>query len=285
MNRRDQWTVAALLAVFALAAALAWWRGELPGWIAGLVAGALLLAAYLIVAGKVRRQGLADVATSLVPLVLVAALVIGAIIAFLPQDYENAMPALIAGTVLATGWMATALAGEVRRRRDDDKSRRDTLWALREEIFTILETLEKTDWAESARRIQRRIVQTAQTPNVADYFPFSATERRPMIFEALSAEVAGLDERTVRAIVRFYAEFNDLSSLVRDTQRGDFAQLNSGRRALFHQHLTNARRNTIYFALRAIFRINVVLGVARPGEIARGTHRNHDIELDREGLE
>jgi hypothetical protein len=258
-----------------------------PIWVAAylvlLVAGAMTVRA---VAGWPRPPAFLRVLVTRVAIVLLALSPLGVLILWFALDVGAGEPALLqaaaAGSVVAAGWLVTFVLRQYETMQERDQTARDTLAALREEIFTVLETLERTDWLGSSREMQA-LIRTPPEGQTA-FFPFSSSERRPLVYETLAPNLLILDEVTTRAVVRFHAEFSDLRALVEDTKRADFKELLPERRAGFHVHLTTQRRNTIFFALRAIYRINLVLGTAQPEEIPRGVHKNIDILLDREGL-
>lgn len=259
----------------------------MPGWlVAYLLALAVAAALFRAATGPFRPPPFLRLLVIRVAVVLFLLSPLAILILWFASERAETVPAVLpaalAGSVVAAGWLVTFVLRQYEAMQERDQTSRDTLSALREEVFTVLETLEKTDWKTSSKSIQRLIM---SPPSGEDaYYPFSSTESRPIIYETLASNLLLVDEVTARAIVRFYAEFNDLRALVEDTKREDFAALDAKRRAGFHVHLTTQRRNTVYFALRAIYRMNYTLGHSDPELIPRGNHSNADILLDKDGL-
>lgn len=259
----------------------------MPPWVTGYLGGLVAAAALFRAAtGPLRPPAFLGLLAIRVTAVLLVLSPLGVMLLWIALERGQAsptlLPAALAGAVVALGWLVTFILRQYETLEDRDQTRRDTLLALRQEVFTVLETLEKTNWAENAKTVQAKI---ANPPGgKTAFFSFSSTETRPIIFETVAQNLRFMDEVTVGAVVRFYAEFNALRGLIDDTKRQDFRELDAQRRELFHVHLTTQRRNTIFFALRAIYRINVVLGRDDPANIPRGLHGNAEIALDTDGL-
>lgn len=185
---------------------------------------------------------------------------------------ETLRQGAIAGTVIATGWIVTFVIAEYREERLRDEKRRDTLRALRSEIFALVDKLDNVAIAEQAVIVQNRMRAGAglkRGGGEAPYHPFATSESAPIVFSAVAASVPLLEEATVEAVVRFYAEYTDLQALAGD-MRSNFARsLPIWRRVALHEQLTRRRRSTLLWGLKAYAAINVELGVPNPNDIPR----------------
>ncbi len=254
-----------------------YWEGTNLVLIATVAGVVLLIRIYLILAGWLLARVIFRVALALVPLVALATVVIGQVI--LPNEsLKDVHPALIAGTMLATGWLATFLANEYQRTRERERTRRDVLLALRSEIFTIVEKIDKDDICASGNSVQAKITQGGDADG--NYFPFSASESPPIIYQAVSGSIAVLSAETLEPMVRFYAAYSDLTAMVEDTRNEEFKSLSFERRIALHKDLVKNRTATLGWGLAAVKAANLALGVPNPGGIGRSGENPCVIAVD-----
>lgn len=240
----------------------------------GLVVAILLWAAWR--PGAAPLPGYLDglilrliVATALIG--LPGAAIVGAIVTLSGLE-GGTLSTTVAGAVIATGWLVAFSLREYQSLRDRDQARRDTLIALRAEIFAAVEKLDNHDIAAEAALQQRLIGEHAGKD--PPYHPFSAAESPPDVFRALGERIALIEEATLEPIIRFYAAYLDLATFTIDFREERMAQLGGDRRIAAHRALTRLRQTTLYRGLRAVDAINRDLNVA--GEIYR-TGKNPEI--------
>lgn len=267
MVRRDK-LILTLIAVGFLTA-LGYWvaDGRIGGTVGGGMAAGLVVAAYLLWADRLLAVVFGRVLLALVPLVALSSLGIYWIVLQVPREYPI-KAALISGVVIATGWIATWLASEYQRDRSRDQTRRETLYALRSEIFTAFQTLDSIDWLENARVVQAHIRTGGDDENTR-YHPFVGTESPPIVFQAVSGSINLLPEGTLEPILRFYSALNDLATLGSDLRGVAFSKLDTVRRIGGHIRLTDTRVATLKWAIQSIIAIDTALGVNNPHIIKR----------------
>jgi hypothetical protein len=197
----------------------------------------------------------------------------------LPKDV---LPAAITAGAIATGWIVTFGFREIERLAERNQTRRDVLTALRSEVFTVFQTLDATDWKAGATEVQKMILDSGDGPKA--YFPFTASESPPIVFEALAESIPVLEEAEIGAILRFYSALTDLTTIVKDCRDPAFAKLSAARRVKIHRRLTDTRLAALFWALQALYRINSSLGVKDPENIPR-TGRNAHIVIDRDAVQ
>lgn len=200
-----------------------------------------------------------------------------------PDDWIRGIGALITGTVIAIGWLATSTASAYRDDLESDQARRDTLTALRSEIFTFVEALDAIAISQNAQTMSDRIRKGG--PNgkggAGKFNPFSVQESAPVVFEALARDVRSLNTQTVRVVVRFYAVYTDLRTFIGDTRLDDVKNMSVPRRVTLNARLTQRRKNSLAWGLAAIEAINEELGdITEPTPRKRttaGALKNPDI--------
>ena len=179
--------------------------------------------------------------------------------------------------IIVTGWLATFIFQEERRQRDRSEQELDLLMALRSEVFTIVEKLDKHPITRQAEEVERNIAMGGDDPTGA-YFPFSASESPATVYDAVSGQLHVINAATLEPVLRFYAAFSELGTMVADTHRAEFPRLEARRRITLHKELTQQRRATLYWGLRALEDINLKIGVPNPEAIPR-SGKNEDVTL------
>lgn len=266
---------AAVVAASLVALVVIGWRGG--GLSDAMATGlfALSVAGFCVaMAGAILGEALLRVVLALAPLLAAAMAAIAALI--LPSALpDTAKSALIAGTVFATGWLAAFLAAEVQKARERAQVADDVLHALRSEVVTLLDKLDKHPIRADANRAQARILAKGK----GFYHPFAASESPTTVYEGVKASLVVVDREALEPVLRFYAAFSELDALVKDFRTEACAALEADRRAALHEELVKQRLFTLFWALRALYAINRALSVANPDKIAR-SGRNPEVTLD-----
>lgn len=182
-----------------------------------------------------------------------------------------------AGLMIAGGWLASFIFHEERKQRDRKGQELDLLLALRSEIFTVVEKLDKHPISQNAMSVQQKIVLGGDDAASA-YFPFSATESPATVYDAVSGQLHVIAAEALEPVLRFYAAYSELTAIVEDTHRDSYGKLNARRRVNLHRELTQQRRATLYWGLRALAAINLRIGVENPEELPRSGF-NQDLGL------
>ncbi|MEM8824528.1 MAG: hypothetical protein AAGF30_13025 [Pseudomonadota bacterium] len=156
-----------------------------------------------------------------VPLVLLAQVVV---------LEDRLWQALIAGSVIATGWLATAVFAESERRSAKAERTRDSHKALFAEIQSALSAFygEGQAGTDSDQLIQRMQFDP-------DFVPFIPKEHHDTVFQALLDEIEVLPRQTIDAVVAFYALVAAIQSLAEDMRGETFRHLKQDRRIAIYQ--------------------------------------------------
>lgn len=171
-------------------------------------------------------------------------------------------PVVVSATMLALGWLATALVRILVAEEEKHQSRRDALMALQSEIFAYVDKLDNQAIEETALKTQDQIragvwdVYAGRLP----YYPFSTRESEPIAFDNAAQTIPSLNESTVAAVLRFYAEYADMRTLIDDCNNDFFRSLSAARRVVIHQEMTKRRIGTLRWGLKALAEINRELG-------------------------
>lgn len=247
----------------------------------GAAAVVLALTIHFIWAGSLLARVFGRVLMALIPLVALAALTVYWIARHVPDNLAF-KAALITGTVIATGWVATWVATEYQRDRERARTRREVLYALRSEIFTAFQTLDSIDWLENAQHVQDAIADGGDDENTR-YHPFVGTESPPIVFQTVSASINLLPEPTLEPVLRFYSALNDLATLGADMRSDRFVELDAERRIGGHARLTDTRIATLKWAIQSLIAIDTALGIEHPERIERDRNNAQLVITQRDG--
>lgn len=259
---------------------LAYLRHEIGDVTLILIGSVLLLGLYSWAIPPLLRRSFRRILVVLPPFLLLG--VIGGIVVweYVPDAARDKVyPALVTGSVIVLGWFVTFLFSSYAEAQKFHHQRRDTLIALRNEIFALVDKLDNQPIAAHAEKVQTRILSgdgTDANGNPIEYFPFSTMESEPIVFEAISSSIPALGEDAVEGVIRFYAEYTDLRRMIEDSRNEQTRSLSRERRVAFHQQLTKRRISTLRWGLRALVAINVEMEHKNPGGINR-SGENEDV--------
>lgn len=226
---------------------------------------------YFLVIPQLLRRVFGRTLLVLAPLLLIAITVLGAIALNAPESGASVLPALVVGTIAATGWLVTFLAAEYRRETEADSLRRDTLLAVQSEIMSVISKLDGQDIDKNASRVEEMISNgvVGEDGSITPYFPFSTLESEPVVFSAVAGSIPTLDSQTVKRVLRFYAEYTDLRQLVEDSRSDLALSLPPHRRVSLHKQLTLRRKVTLRSGLQAYVRVSRDLGLKDAENVPR----------------
>ena len=154
----------------------------------------------------------------------------------LVQLEDRLWQALIAGLVIATGWLATAIFAETERAARKAERTRDFHKALFAEIRNTLSVYYGEGQAEQHARDL-----IARMEADAEFVPFIPQEHHTRVYEALMKDVEILPRQTIDAVVAFYSQVAAITALAEDMRGAGFRRLPQDRRiALYRDY--NAMR-------------------------------------------
>jgi hypothetical protein len=221
-------------------------------WLILLVgAGAILMIAFVAVdeAAVARRIFGQFVFTIALPLIVLLGVPLVALGAYLDLDVPI-WQALIAGLVIAAGWLTSAIFQELGKARAKAERLRDYHKALYAEIGNALATLwdEGQSEGHGARTIEAM-------RGDAEYVPFVPREHNDHIFNAILADIDVLPRQTIDAIVSYYSLIKGINALADDMRGQGFRILPQARRILVYSDYLEMRRQafaTGQYALKLI---------------------------------
>lgn len=144
--------------------------------------------------------------------------------------------ALIAGLVIASGWLTSAIFSELARARSKSERLRDYHKAIYAEIGTALDTLFNVGEAETypAKLIERM----KADPN---FVPFIPREKHDFIYTAIAGNIDILPRQTIDSIVAYYSLTSSISALAEDMRSDKFQSISQDRRIAMYEDYTSMR--------------------------------------------
>lgn len=139
-------------------------------------------------------------------------------------------PALIAGLVIATGWLTTAIFGELERKRAKEEKLRDFHKALYGEIGSAVDALYIDGQAEAfAAEIVERMYQDHA------FVPFIPLESHDRVYGAILSEIEVLPRQTIDSIIAFYAMLATMNAQAQDMRGEGYKSLSQSRRIAMYE--------------------------------------------------
>jgi hypothetical protein len=242
--------------------------GQLWFWIgAGLVAAGigLLWIGRRLPSGNVMKLFLSFAGIA-APLVGVSLLPLAIVLS--SAFSEQIKQALIAGTIIASGWFATFLIQEYRRAEARYERLRDVHRALYAEIGAYVGNIVRAEGELDSVRteIVRRIGEDAT------FVPFVPRESPDRVYMAIIDEIHILPRSTIDFVVAFYGQIASISALVEDMATERYAGLTPERRLAMYQDYVALRRGALAFGSGAL---RVIARYAEGG--AKAANRERDL--------
>ncbi|EEE38464.1 hypothetical protein RKLH11_2306 [Rhodobacteraceae bacterium KLH11] len=177
---------------------------------------------------------------------------LGAPLLVLSQFYDieiRLWQAIIAGLVIATGWLTSAVFSELERKRAKAEKLRDYHKALYAEIGYTLQTLLDRGEAETEAA---RIV--AQMRGSKKFIPFIPREHHDFLYDSLVGEIEVLPRVTIDAIVAYYSQIKSMTALADDMRGEAFRSpgMQQERRILMYQDYFEMRKNAFAMGQHAL---------------------------------
>lgn len=146
--------------------------------------------------------------------------------------------ALIAGGVVALGWLVNGWRVRADARRERRERTRDAHKALYAEIRDVCASY----WSEGEAERDAGAV-LARMEAEPDFLPFVPREVHGRVFEALLPQIDVLPRQTIDAVVAFYALTASVRGMAEDMRGERFAAMAQGRRiAMFADYVALRRR-------------------------------------------
>ncbi|OAN77726.1 hypothetical protein A8B82_12520 [Sulfitobacter sp. EhC04] len=214
--------------------------------LAGVALCAVLLAVWreARVAGRIIAQFFLTIG---LPVVLVLGALIWLALPLMGQIDPRVGQAMIAGLVIATGWLTTAIFAEGGKARARAEKLRDYHKALYAEIGNTLESLWEADSSE--QYVNALIDRMRKEPN---YVPFLPREQHDHVYDAVIAEIDVLPRQTIDAIVAYYSLIKSLSGLAEDMRGDTFRTLDAERRIAIYSDYVGMRKQAFVFGKYAL---------------------------------
>lgn len=219
-------------------------------WLVLLFAGALIVAVlmrYWPAARTAARVITQFFATIVLPILVVLGALMALVLPLVPDIDPRVSQALIAGLVIAVGWLTTAIFAELARGRDRAGRLRDFHKALYAEIGNSLTAL--LDGGE-ADAYTRQILEKMQAD--PDFVPFIPREQHDHVYNAVLSEIDVLPRQTIDAIVAYYSQIKAIDALADDMRGQGFKELPQDRRMNIYVDYVAMRRQAFQFGQHAL---------------------------------
>jgi len=212
----------------------------------GAVACALLLALW-----KEARTAARFIAqfflTIGLPVVVVAGACVWLLLPLMGDLDPRIGQALIAGLVIAVGWLTTAIFAELAKARARAERLRDYHKAIYAEIGNTLESL----WESGESDIYvEALIERMQADEA--YVPFIPREQHDHVYDAVITEIDVLPRQTIDAIVAYYSLIKSLAALAEDMRGETFKTLEKDRRIAMYSDYVSMRKQAFLFGKYAL---------------------------------
>ncbi len=159
--------------------------------------------------------------------------VLGAFLIAISQVFdldERVWSAIIAGSVIATGWLTTTIFNVLGKSQDKAERLRDYHRALYAEIQTVLDALYQGGHAEAYAAET-----VAKMRGDESFVPFIPRERHDRVYSALVEEIEVLPRQTIDAIISFYSVMDSMVALAGDMRAEEYQNLPQARRIVMYE--------------------------------------------------
>lgn len=167
------------------------------------------------------------------------------------------LQAMVAGLIIAMGWLTTAIFGELEKARTKAERLRDYHKAIYAEIRDALATLYSDGEADAQAEALVARMKADDT-----FVPFVAREQHDRVYSALIEEIEVLPRQTIDAIVAYYSLIGSVASMNEDLRGARYADLPQERRALIYEDYISMRRRAYQYGL---FCLELIAAYANDG--------------------
>lgn len=212
------------------------------------VAAALLFRSEAWLSTKIIIQFLLTIA---LPILLILSLPLWALSRL--ADIETPVwQAVVAGAVIATGWLTTAIFAELGKQRNRREKTRDYHRALFSEIGNNLSNI--WDIASIRAHGDGLIAKMRADPG---FVPFIPREENDALFTILAPEIHILPRKTIDPIVAYYSQVRSIAALADDMRSEGFKAMPQDRRIAMYSDYIEMKIQALAFGKHANFVIDV----------------------------
>lgn len=165
--------------------------------------------------------------------------------------------ALIAGLVIATGWLTTAIFTEQGKARLKAERMRDYHKAIYAEIGNTLASL--WDEGNSEKYVTATLKRMGKDK---EFVPFIPREQHDHIYNAIVPQIDVLPRQTIDAIVAYYSLIKSITALAEDMRGPGFRRLTQDRRILMYSDYSDMRKQAFAYGQNAL---ELILAFAKDG--------------------
>lgn len=219
-------------------------------------------------------------------LCLLIVLAVGFVVLQLPFDIEDIkiQQAVIAGTVVATGWLMTFSFRETSELIERNQRGRDLQKALRAEIEDYFEALDDEDSDATIENLRAKFMGAKKDDEkIPVFFPLVS---EPVIFNTLSQDIHILPENVINDTIRFYSMLSDIRLFAEDLRSTSFANLSLPSQLLAFEDYIEMRIAGCLFAYDAMKKLDFSLDevITDPDVVADRLHFAERAKLIRDGI-
>ncbi len=215
-----------------------------------LAIGALVCAVTLALWKEARTAGVIIAQFFLtigLPVLVITGALVWLALPFLRELETAIQQAMIAGLVIAVGWLTSAIFAELARARLRAEKLRDYHKAIYAEIGNTLEAL----WRQGeTEEYTKAIAQRMQ--DEPDYVPFIPREHLDHVYDAVIGEIDVLPRQTIDAIVSYYSLIKSIAALADDMRGNTFGTLAPERRVALYSDYVEMRKQAYLFGKHAL---------------------------------
>ncbi|TMM50913.1 hypothetical protein [Sulfitobacter sabulilitoris] len=225
-----------------------------------LGASALVLLGASFAFGEAARTARKIILQFFVTIALPVGILLGlplAALSYLVDLDPRLWQALIAGLVIATGWLTTAIFTELGKAGAKAERMRDYHKALYAEISNTLASL--WDAGDADAHVAATLQRMRDDP---DFIPFIPREHHDHIYDALVTEIDVLPRQTIDAIVAYYRQIKAISAFTDDMRGPAFRRLGQDRRIVMYADYSEMRKQAFSFGQYALA---IILGFSEGG--------------------
>lgn len=243
---------------------------EVPDW--GWAVLALAVVLVLLLRFYSARVAWRVIVQFLLTIALPLGLIVGAALYGVAQLVTIDTPvwqAIIAATIIATGWLTTAVFSEVGRNRDRAERLRDVHRALYAEIRTHVANLQSDEVIAEYGRQMIAIMEV--NPG---FIPFVPRENSSQVYETLLSEIQVLPRQTIDPIVGYHTQQDAIAALVDDMRSDTFRNLAQERRVNMYRDYIEMKRQAASMGERALREIETYSGASKRRVNTRAADRS-----------
>jgi len=219
------------------------------GWLWWVIPAAVVLTAWGLWPGQTLQLSRAVVVQFILTIALPVLILLGLPLVLLGRLAEfdpRVWQALIAGLVLAAGWLTQTIFREIDAVQRRAESLRDYHKAIYAEIANNLNTL----WNAGAIDDYARGLIAKMQADPA-FVPFIPKEQNDHVYDAIIERIDVLPRQTIDAIVAYYSQVKSIAALAEDMRGDAFRQMSQDRRIAMYSDYVEMKKTAFVFGTYA----------------------------------